>query len=116
MPDAGKQAWARVAGGVVREFTPLRTWPADTAVIMSSSATYQVGGGHGADRALCAVCLDPIGMAPFSVHTMTSPEPCRHGAGHLPSVSVAIHVTCVIPGDRDLCDTIISLSATCAPW
>lgn len=115
MPDRRNLICARVADGAVLEFTPLRKWPADTAVIMSSSVTYTVDDGHGVDDAACAVCLDPIGLAPFSVHVMTYPGPCEYGAAHMPAVSVVIHATCAIPDYADLCSTIISLSATCAP-
>jgi hypothetical protein len=102
-------------GRTVLEFTPLRKWPADSAIIMSSAATYLAAEGNDMAGTLCAVCLDPLDIAPFSVHAAVYPGPCERENSHMPALAIAIHSSCEIPGDTELCALIIAMSATCAP-
>lgn len=103
-----------VAGQVI-EFTALRLWPADSAVIMQSSVTYHAERRCDLSTVTCAICLDPVGELPFSVHVMIAPSPCNRGTGHMPCSAVAIHATCEIPLDEELRDTILALVADCSP-
>jgi hypothetical protein len=115
MRDATTRGRRPLRGAQVIEFTPLRTWPADCGVLMSSSVTYQAGQDNGVADVLCGVCLDSLGASPFSVHAMIYPGPCAQENSHMPASSIAIHAACEIPGDRDLCDLIIGLTAICQP-
>lgn len=115
MSEHAGRAPVAVLDGLRVEFLPLRNWAADRGVIMGSSVNYQAGDGSEMTDVLCAVCLDPLNGAAFSVHVLIYPGPCVSGGAHMPAHAVAIHVTCVIPGDGDLCDTILSLTADCRP-
>lgn len=115
MRDATTRGRAPLRGAQVIEFTPLRTWGADCGVLMTSSVTYQAGEASDMAAVLCGACLDLIGKAPFSVHVLVYPGPCAQENSHMPASSIAIHAACEIPGDRDLCDLIIGLTATCQP-
>jgi hypothetical protein len=115
MTEHAERAPVVVLDGLRVEFLPLRQWPADCAVIMGSSVNYQAGPGSDMPAVLCAVCLDPLRDSAFSVHTLIYPGPCRSGDAHMPAYAVAVHVTCVIPRDGDMTETILSLTADCRP-
>lgn len=111
--DTVEAAQLQPDGSIEVRRLQVQPWRPDDVWIGYSPDAYQAADGIAVRDARCAICVTKIGGEEFTTVTVTVAQPCTCPAGHLASVTVAIHADCIIPEGDALLDLVFAIAGKC---